>query len=58
MPFTRGNKKFTLRIPEPLASRITDFAEKMNKTPSEVIRQAVKEFFWNIDHKQDEHKGE
>ena len=52
------NKKFTLRIPEPEASKIADFAERMKKTPSEVIRQAVKEFFWNMEHRKDEHKDE
>lgn len=52
------NKKFTLRIPEPTASKIAEFADKMNKTPSDVIRQALREFFWNLDHKKDEHKDE
>lgn len=52
------NKKFTARIPEPTASEIEKFSEKMNKTPSETIRQALREFFWNLDHKKDEHKDE
>jgi len=52
------NKKFTLRIPEPTASQIANFAEKLKTTPSDVIRQALREFFWNMNHKQNEHKGE
>jgi len=52
------NKKFTFRANNKLAKSIKEFSEQMNQLPSDVIRQALREFFWEIENRKHKNRIE
>jgi hypothetical protein len=57
--YTKTDNKFTFRATQGYALRILEYCEKHNMKPSDFIRQTIRDFFWNEDHRfESEHNNE